>query len=164
MDCYNRHLETLDGKDDTWFTAAWLFAECYLYVPFILLFHLHISHLPSLLLPFLPTPAIPPPSRHSSCLLPFLFPTLTYFPSPPLKRGRYRQIRTLFAKTTKWTQYDPFFTSKEETYKSSSTAMIRESALCLAQDVFFRLSLSARGFLADSWGGTGRSGEEFDGA
>jgi hypothetical protein len=30
VDCYNEHLKALDGTDDTWFTAAWLFAECYL--------------------------------------------------------------------------------------------------------------------------------------
>lgn len=36
MECYNQHLKALAGSDDTWFTAAWLFAECYLYVRFLL--------------------------------------------------------------------------------------------------------------------------------
>ncbi|KAJ9095245.1 hypothetical protein QFC21_005611 [Naganishia friedmannii] len=76
VDCYNAHLKALDGTDDTWFTAAWLFAECYL----------------------------------------------------------YRQIRTLFAKTRCWNAYDPFFLSKEETYKSSSTAMIHLAKSLLALD------------------------------
>lgn len=31
MQCYNDHLQQLDGIDDSWFTASWLFAECYLY-------------------------------------------------------------------------------------------------------------------------------------
>ena len=33
VECYNQHLKELDGTDDSWFTAAWLFAECYLQVP-----------------------------------------------------------------------------------------------------------------------------------
>ncbi|KAJ9119330.1 hypothetical protein QFC24_005801 [Naganishia onofrii] len=79
VDCYNTHLKALrEGgtEDDTWFTAAWLFAECYL----------------------------------------------------------YRRIRTLFANTQHWTAYDPFFLSKEETYKSSSTAMIHLAKSLLALD------------------------------
>ncbi|KAI5449589.1 Hairy/enhancer-of-split with YRPW motif protein 2 [Naganishia albida] len=77
VDCYNDHLKSLrHGGNDTWFTASWLFAECYL----------------------------------------------------------YRLIRTLFARTTHWTQYDPFFTSKEETYKSSSTAMIHLAKSLMALD------------------------------
>ncbi|KAJ9107195.1 hypothetical protein QFC19_002855 [Naganishia cerealis] len=76
VDCYNQHLQRLDGTDDTWFTAAWLFAECYL----------------------------------------------------------YREIRTLFAKTRFWNQSDPFFSSKEETYKSSSTAIIHLANSLLALD------------------------------
>lgn len=66
VNCYNEHLKALDGTDDTWFTAAWLFAECYL----------------------------------------------------------YRRLRTYFAKTKHWNQFDPFFTQKADTYKSSSTAII----------------------------------------
>lgn len=42
--------------------------------------------------------------------------------------GRYRRIRTYFAKTSMWKEFDPFFTSKAETYKSSSGAIIREYA------------------------------------
>jgi hypothetical protein len=100
VDCYNDHLESLKGENDTWFTAAWLFAECYLYV------------------------SSPNPSFPLSRLCPLRI--LTYSFSRIVLR-RYRLIRTLFARTTHWANYDPFFTSKEETYKSSSTAMIRKS-------------------------------------
>lgn len=31
VECFNVHLKELDGTDDDkWFTASWLFAECYL--------------------------------------------------------------------------------------------------------------------------------------
>ncbi|GHJ89415.1 hypothetical protein NliqN6_5817 [Naganishia liquefaciens] len=76
VECYNQHLKELDGTDDSWFTAAWLFAECYL----------------------------------------------------------YRDLRTLFAKTKFWNSYDPFFASKEETYKSSSAAMIHLAKSLMALD------------------------------
>jgi ribosomal protein S3 len=39
---------------------------------------------------------------------------------------RYRRLRTYFAKTKHWNQFDPFFTQKADTYKSSSTAIIRK--------------------------------------
>lgn len=42
---------------------------------------------------------------------------------------RYRLLRTYFARTKHWNQFDPFFSQKADTYKSSSTAIIRESPL-----------------------------------
>lgn len=36
----------------------------------------------------------------------------------------YRRLRTFFALTTHWKEYDPFFESKAETYKSSSGAIV----------------------------------------
>ncbi|RSH90066.1 hypothetical protein EHS25_001399 [Saitozyma podzolica] len=41
----------------------------------------------------------------------------------------YRRLRNLFSATQHWKQYDPFFASKAETYKSSSGAIIREPRL-----------------------------------
>lgn len=35
----------------------------------------------------------------------------------------YRLLRSLFALTQHWQQYDPFFASKVETYRSSSAAI-----------------------------------------
>jgi hypothetical protein len=40
--------------------------------------------------------------------------------------NRYRRLRNFFAMTRYWPQFDPFFLSKEGTYKSSSAAIIRE--------------------------------------
>ena len=39
---------------------------------------------------------------------------------------RYRRLRNFFAMTKHWRDFDPFFLSKAETYKSSSGAIIRE--------------------------------------
>ncbi len=39
---------------------------------------------------------------------------------------RYRRLRNFFAMTRYWDEFDPFFTSKAETYKSSSAAIVRE--------------------------------------
>jgi len=39
----------------------------------------------------------------------------------------YRLLRSYFASTNHWNEYDPFFESKAETYRSSSGAIIRES-------------------------------------
>ncbi|KAK4685763.1 damage-control phosphatase, subfamily III, partial [Tremellales sp. Uapishka_1] len=36
----------------------------------------------------------------------------------------YRRIRNFFAMTQHWTEFDPFFASKSETYKSSSAAIL----------------------------------------
>jgi len=36
----------------------------------------------------------------------------------------YRRIRNFFAMTRHWKEYDPFFAQKEETYKSSSAAIV----------------------------------------
>lgn len=36
---------------------------------------------------------------------------------------RYRLLRSYFALTTEWKEYDPFFESKAETYRSSSGAI-----------------------------------------
>lgn len=44
----------------------------------------------------------------------------------PLMRSRYRRIWNYFAMTEHWRGFDPFFTSKVETYKSSSGAIVRE--------------------------------------
>jgi hypothetical protein len=41
----------------------------------------------------------------------------------------YRLVRSYFAQTSHWKEYDPFFESKAETYRSSSGAIIRESFL-----------------------------------
>jgi hypothetical protein len=38
---------------------------------------------------------------------------------------RYRRLRTFFSLTQHWQEYDPFFESKAETYKSSSGAIVR---------------------------------------
>jgi hypothetical protein len=40
--------------------------------------------------------------------------------------ARYRRIRTYFAMTSHWKEYDPFFESKADTYRSSSVAILRE--------------------------------------
>jgi hypothetical protein len=40
----------------------------------------------------------------------------------------YRLLRSLFARTQHWQAYDPFFASKAETYKSSSTAIVHLAA------------------------------------
>lgn len=32
--CYNTELDATADKDKKWYTMDWLFAECYLYVPF----------------------------------------------------------------------------------------------------------------------------------
>ncbi|KAI6134374.1 DUF89 domain-containing protein [Pisolithus croceorrhizus] len=63
---YNSELEKLSqfGKN-TWFTAPWLYAECYL----------------------------------------------------------YRLFRSYFKQSTKWTDFDPFYAKKEETFRSSVTAI-----------------------------------------
>lgn len=50
--------------------------------------------------------------------------------APPCARTnylRYRLIRTWFALTQHWTQFDPFFDLKEETFKSSGAAVYRTS-------------------------------------
>jgi hypothetical protein len=39
----------------------------------------------------------------------------------------YRLLRSFFAETEHWKNYDPFFESKAETYRSSSGAIIRTS-------------------------------------
>ena len=39
----------------------------------------------------------------------------------------YRLLRSYFASTKHWNEYDPFFESKAETYRSSSGAIIRKS-------------------------------------
>ena len=52
---------------------------------------------------------------------------LTASPLPGILR--YRRLRTSFAKTKHWNQFDPFFLQKADTYKSSSTAIIRKPAL-----------------------------------
>lgn len=36
----------------------------------------------------------------------------------------YRLLRSMFARTEHWKEYDPFFASKEETFKSSSGAIV----------------------------------------
>ncbi|KAG8996499.1 hypothetical protein FRB90_012723 [Tulasnella sp. 427] len=66
IELYNSELERLsaDGRG-TWFTAPWLYAECYL----------------------------------------------------------YRFIRTWFSLTEHWTQFDPFFSLKEDTFKGSGAAV-----------------------------------------
>ncbi|KAG8924972.1 hypothetical protein FRC01_010837, partial [Tulasnella sp. 417] len=66
VELYNTELEKLsaNGKG-TWFTAPWLYAECYL----------------------------------------------------------YRLFRTWFSLTEHWTQFDPFFTLKEDTFKGSGAAV-----------------------------------------
>lgn len=38
--------------------------------------------------------------------------------------GRYRLLRSMFALTTHWKEYDSFFESKAQTYKSSSRAIV----------------------------------------
>lgn len=62
--------------------------------------------------------------RFSCILYPILTISLTYH-----LPDRYRRIRSLFAQTRHMKEYDPFFESKEETYKSSSNAIIREYPL-----------------------------------
>lgn len=42
---------------------------------------------------------------------------------------RYRRLRTYFSMTDHWRDFDTFFTSKAETYKSSSGAIIRTFSL-----------------------------------
>jgi hypothetical protein len=68
----------------------------------------------------------------------------------------------MFAKTKFWNTYDPFFASKEETYKSSSRAMIREpfnngSLTCVLMTGWIRdlakslMALDERKDLLDGW-------------
>ncbi|KAG8923669.1 hypothetical protein FRC01_012488, partial [Tulasnella sp. 417] len=75
IELYNTELEKLsaNGKG-TWFTAPWLYAECYL----------------------------------------------------------YRLFRTWFSLTDHWTQFDPFFTLKEDTFKGSGAA-VYQLALTMAE-------------------------------
>ncbi|KIO17032.1 hypothetical protein M407DRAFT_18970, partial [Tulasnella calospora MUT 4182] len=75
VELYNTELEKLsaNGKG-TWFTAPWLYAECYL----------------------------------------------------------YRLIRTWFSLTEHWTQFDPFFILKEDTFKGSGAA-VYQLALTMAE-------------------------------
>lgn len=49
---------------------------------------------------------------------------------PELTGHRYRLLRSYFASTQHWKNYDPFFDSKAETYKSSSNAIVRKSTAC----------------------------------
>lgn len=88
--CYNDDLAALDDEDKRWFTAEWLWAECYL----------------------------------------------------------YRLLRSYFALTQHWKEYDPFFASKAETYKSSSGAIMH---LASALNSFVDKGASlAEGYEADN--------------
>ena len=44
---------------------------------------------------------------------------------PDLLMSSYRLLRSYFASTSHWKDYDPFFESKAETYRSSSGAILR---------------------------------------
>lgn len=48
----------------------------------------------------------------------------SWLTSNPSSASSYRRIRNFFAVTTQWREFDPFFTSKSETYAASLEAIV----------------------------------------